>query len=262
MNGTERTRTSDRVALLVMSGRRKFGLSRGPRLAWGTPPGITGQFHASQGSDRSLRRCGRRRRRYWQAQGHAAVAQRRPRSIGRRSSNREAPGRVVDFDQIDNAELEARCAERLRQDHGVPSDRTTAVLLEFRAAVATAKSDKSDAEACKRGNSGRLVKTLRGHSVLHRCAPNGAITLWVQVPSGQWSVWPGSWRAAWLGNWLRRSPATKAALGGRANRRAVTCVKPEQASKGKSWTPTRPVNGEGSTVWGSSRQMHPDRSSG
>lgn len=58
---------------------------------------------------------------------------------------REALGRVVVFDQIDDAELEARCAERLRQDHGVPSDRTTAVLLELRAAVATAKSDKSDA---------------------------------------------------------------------------------------------------------------------
>src|ERR1019366_2383545 len=74
--------------------------------------------------------------------------------------------------------------------------------------------------------------------------------------------WPGSWRAAWMGNRPGRSPATKAALGGRANRRAVTCVKPEQASKGKSWTPTRPDYGEGSTVWGSSRQMHPDRSIG
>jgi hypothetical protein len=46
------------------------------------------------------------------------------------------------------------------------------------------------------------------------CAPKGAITLWVQVPPGQWSVWPGSWQAVRLGNWLYRSPATKAALGG------------------------------------------------
>ena len=90
----------------------------------------------------------------------------------------------------------------------------------------------------------------------------GAITLWVEVPLGQWSVWPGSWQAAWVGNCLRRSPATKAALGGRATRRAVTCVKPEQASKGKLWTPTRPENGEGSTIRGSSRQMHLDRSTG
>ena len=78
-----------------------------------------------------------------------------------------------------------------------------------------------------------------------RCAPKGAITLWVEVPPGQWSVWPGSWQAVRLGNWPCRSPATKAALGGRANRRAVTCVKPEQAWKGKLWTPTRPKYGEG-----------------
>ncbi len=74
--------------------------------------------------------------------------------------------------------------------------------------------------------------------------------------------WPGSWQEAWLGNWLGLSPATKAALGGRANRRAVTCVKPEQAPKGKLWTPTHRTDGEGSTVWGSSRQMHLDRSAG
>src|ERR1700723_4515936 len=74
--------------------------------------------------------------------------------------------------------------------------------------------------------------------------------------------WPGSWQAVWPGNWLYRSPATNPALGGGANRRAVTCVKPEQASKGKSWAPTRPKNGEGRTVWGSSRQMHLDRSTG
>src|ERR1700680_4493117 len=74
--------------------------------------------------------------------------------------------------------------------------------------------------------------------------------------------WPGSWRAALMGNHPGWRPATKAALGGRANRRAVTCVKPEQASKGKSRTPTRPEYGEGSTVWGSSRQTHLDRSAG
>jgi len=36
----------------------------------------------------------------------------------------------------------------------------------------------------------------------------------------------GSDRAAWSGNWLRRSPVTKAALGGWASMRAVTRVKP------------------------------------
>src|SRR5271170_6237684 len=74
--------------------------------------------------------------------------------------------------------------------------------------------------------------------------------------------WPGSWQAVRSGNWPYRSPATNLALGGGANRRAVTCVKPEQASKGKLWTPTQPGNGEGSTIWGSSRQMHLDRSTG
>ena len=39
-------------------------------------------------------------------------------------------------------------------------------------------------------------------------------------------------------------------------------MKPEQASKGELWTPTRPKNGEGSTVWGSSRQTHLDRFTG
>ena len=39
-------------------------------------------------------------------------------------------------------------------------------------------------------------------------------------------------------------------------------VKPEQASKVKSWTPTRLGNGEGCTRWGSNRQTHPLRSTG
>ena len=38
---------------------------------------------------------------------------------------------------------------------------------------------------------------------------------------------------------------TKAALGGRAIRRAVTRVKPEQASRVETRTPTRLKNGEG-----------------
>lgn len=57
----------------------------------------------------------------------------------------KALGRVVVFDQIDDAGLKAQCAERLRRDHGVPSDRTDTVLLELRAAIATAKTDKLDA---------------------------------------------------------------------------------------------------------------------
>jgi hypothetical protein len=92
--------------------------------------------------------------------------------------------------------------------------------------------------------------------------PEGRVHLVGASPTRAMVGWPGSWQEAWLGNWLGLSPATKAALGGRANRRAVTCVKPEHASKGKSWTPTRIAHGEGSTVRGSSRQMHLDRSTG
>ncbi len=55
---------------------------------------------------------------------------------------------------------------------------------------------------------------------------------------------------------------TKVALGGRATRRAVTRVKPEQASKVKLWMPTHLSLGEGRVEWGSNRPMHPFRSTG
>ena len=92
--------------------------------------------------------------------------------------------------------------------------------------------------------------------------PEGRDHLVGASPTRAMVGWPGSWQAALPGNWQGRSPATKGALGIRAKRRAVTRVKPEQASKGKLWTPTRPEIGEGSTDWGSSRQMHLDRSAG
>ena len=92
--------------------------------------------------------------------------------------------------------------------------------------------------------------------------PEGRDHLVGASPTRAMVGWPGSWQAAWMGNRPGRSPATNLALGGGANRRAVTCVKPEQASKGKLWTPTRPEFGEGITVWGSSRRMHPNRSTG
>ncbi len=81
--------------------------------------------------------------------------------------------------------------------------------------------------------------------------PEGRDHLVGASPTRAMVGWPGSWRAARMGNHPGRSPATKAASGGRANRRAVTCVKPEQASKRKSRTPTRPEIGEGSTTRGS-----------
>ena len=43
--------------------------------------------------------------------------------------------------------------------------------------------------------------------------PCGADHQWRRVPPGQLSIGSGSWRAAWLGNWLGWSLATKVAFG-------------------------------------------------
>src|ERR1017187_6597547 len=56
-----------------------------------------------------------------------------------------------------------------------------------------------------------------------------------------------SWRAVSAGNRADRNLATKSTYGGRAIWRAVTRVKPEQASKAAMWTPTRRESGEGRT---------------
>jgi len=56
-----------------------------------------------------------------------------------------------------------------------------------------------------------------------------------------------SWRAAGPGNRACRSLATKSTNGGRAIRRAVMRVKPEQAPKAAMWMPTQRLVGEGST---------------
>jgi len=77
------------------------------------------------------------------------------------------------------------------------------------------------------------------------CAPRGRVSP-VEGGSTQRVVdCSGSWRAVWLGDQPDRSLATKAALGGWAIRRAVTWVKPEQASKVEVRMPTRLQNGEG-----------------
>src|SRR6202795_352394 len=59
--------------------------------------------------------------------------------------------------------------------------------------------------------------------------------------------WSGSWQAARPGNWLGRSPATKAALGCCANPMGRNKVKPEQASKVLMRMPTLRSFGEGRT---------------
>jgi len=55
---------------------------------------------------------------------------------------------------------------------------------------------------------------------------------------------------------------TKPTFGGRATWQAVTRVKLEQASKVKSWMPTRPQDGEGRVGQGRNRQVHLFRSTG
>ena len=103
---------------------------------------------------------------------------------------------------------------------------------------------------------------IRSFSAELRCAPEGRDHRVGGSPTRAMVGWPGSWQAVRSRNRQYRSPATKSASGGRANRRAVMRVKPEQASKGKLWTPTRAEFGEGSTIRGSSRQTHLDRSTG
>jgi hypothetical protein len=58
---------------------------------------------------------------------------------------REALRRTFIFDQVDEEGLERRCAEYLRRDHGIPSDRTASVLLQLRAAIGDAKAQRTDA---------------------------------------------------------------------------------------------------------------------
>ncbi len=75
--------------------------------------------------------------------------------------------------------------------------------------------------------------------------PKGADYQWGKDPLEQLMVRFGSWRAAGSGNWPGWNLATKSTIGGRATWRAVTCVKPEQASKAEMWMPTRRFSGEG-----------------
>ena len=146
-----------------------------------------------------------------------------------------------------------------RQDHGIPPQ------------PIWCRSNRASKEGPSRCRLQRMLdpgcyrcSSLPGPNFL-RCIPvrpEGRDHLVGASPTRAMVGWPGRWQAVWSGNRPDRSPATNVASGGGANRRAVTCVKPEQASKGKLWTPTRPEFGEGSTDWGSSRRKHPDRSTG
>src|SRR6476620_1460717 len=96
-----------------------------------------------------------------------------------------------------------------------------------------------------------MVASRRGVRLVHACERNGACRDSPESDAGsapqrrEPSVREdltriivdrsGSWRAARSGNWPGRSLATKVTLGGRAIRRAVTRVKPEQALYGASF---------------------------
>lgn len=58
---------------------------------------------------------------------------------------RDALSRLIIIEQVDEAELEARCADRLARDFAVPTDRTGSVVRELRAAINRAKSNGIDA---------------------------------------------------------------------------------------------------------------------
>jgi len=100
----------------------------------------------------------------------------------------------------------------------------------------------------KRTQAPTGAQTPRPSSTLLPLVRHGRRVMLMDASSIQIGVGrSGSWRAGRLGNWLVRSLATKAALGGRAKRRAVTRVNPEHASKVELWAPTRAENGEGRT---------------
>lgn len=142
------TADPDRLALLVMSGRADDASAvylggsawqgerhAGSRIKAADAKALMAAFAVANvaGSDGSKLKIERR------AHNASFVASADLDTI------REALGRTVVFDQVRDNGLEARCAERLRLDHGIPSDRTIAVLLELRAAVSEAKSNKADA---------------------------------------------------------------------------------------------------------------------
>ena len=64
---------------------------------------------------------------------------------------RVALSRLIIIERVDAAELEAQCANRLRRDYRIPSDRTDAVLGQLRANVKTAKAGGIDAFPFIRG---------------------------------------------------------------------------------------------------------------
>lgn len=178
----------NRLALLVMSGRADdAGAIYRVEGAWQGEPHAASRIKAADataflaafavadvaGSDGGKLKSKR------QAHNSALAASANPAIV------REALSRTLILDQVDDDWLETRCAERLRRDYGIPSDRTAAVLLELRAAIGEAKANKTDAfpglrrilalaspppirpsDYVARGNEAELIDALSRDNVL------------------------------------------------------------------------------------------------
>jgi hypothetical protein len=79
--------------------------------------------------------------------------------------------------------------------------------------------EQVEAELCQVGLGIRVTlgNPSPDYAVLHESAVSSAPLRpdhqWRRIPPGQLSIGSGSWRAAWLGNWLGWSLATKVAFG-------------------------------------------------
>src|SRR3954453_23588392 len=82
------------------------------------------------------------------------------------------------------------------------------------------------------------------------CAVESVVLQWVQIPPGNWVAPAGSYRSEGGGNEATGAFETDGSLGDSANRRAVTRVNVEQASKRPMCTPTSHSEGEGRRRWG------------
>jgi len=137
-----------RIALLVISGRCDDGAA--PFVVghgWGGQPHADGHITATQttallsafavaaASGKNSSDLKAKRQAHNAAFAHSANV----------VTVRSALHRLVILEQLDEAELVSRCAERLRRDHRIPDDRIDDVLHRLRAAVKTAKGQGTDA---------------------------------------------------------------------------------------------------------------------
>jgi hypothetical protein len=82
---------------------------------------------------------------------------------------RDALHRLVIIEQVNEATLEAQCADRIRLDHGVPGDRIADVLRQLRVVVKNAKSNSADAmPAARKALASAAQFSIRPESYVQR----------------------------------------------------------------------------------------------